>query len=516
MSKNENSTRNSRMCPENGTQRPGTTAAATNQGPVTQKVYTTGQFAEKAHVTIRTIRYYDKQDILKPSFWTESGARRYTDSDFAKLQQILLFKYLGFSLDEIREMTIASRDPANLVESLGIQKKLIQERIEQMEAMQAAIYRTVGQLKRVRKKTQSDEGKKRLSYPAGRHKADPGPTAQDPGQHKADPGSIVPNPGRHKADPGSTAPDPGQPLQEIDWSSILNLIHLTAMEDSMKSQYQDASNINARIRLHRDFYTNPEGWFHWIFRQSEIETMADRAPKPSGRSVQLNYDRPHLLELGCGNASLWVDNIDRIPSNISICLSDQSEGMLKDARQNIKRAYQTKVDALGSPRNITYRAFDCTHIPFEKDSFDLVIADHLLFYCNNLQQALSEIRRVLKPGGRLLASTYSSRHMAEITELVQEFNPDIVLSSEKLYERFGLENGEEILKAFFPKVQLLRYEDSIEIKEAEPLIAYILSCHGNQNQLLLNHYKEFHDFVEKKVAKGFHITKDAGAFLAEV
>lgn len=63
-----------------------------------------------AHVTLRTVRYYDKQDILKPSLVTESGARFYTDEDFARLQQILLLKYLGFSLDDIREMTIGDSD----------------------------------------------------------------------------------------------------------------------------------------------------------------------------------------------------------------------------------------------------------------------------------------------------------------------------------------------------------------------------------------------------------------------
>ena len=59
-----------------------------------ERTYSTGEFAAKAHVTIRTIRYYDKKDLLKPSYRTESEARRYTDEDFAKLQQILLFKYL--------------------------------------------------------------------------------------------------------------------------------------------------------------------------------------------------------------------------------------------------------------------------------------------------------------------------------------------------------------------------------------------------------------------------------------
>lgn len=63
--------------------------------------YSSGEFARMAHVTLRTIRYYDKQNILKPSFVSESGARFYSDEDFARLQQILLFKFLGFSLEDI-------------------------------------------------------------------------------------------------------------------------------------------------------------------------------------------------------------------------------------------------------------------------------------------------------------------------------------------------------------------------------------------------------------------------------
>ena len=47
--------------------------------------YTTGEFARMAHVTIRTIRYYDKKGLLKPSFINESGYRMYSDEDFLKL-----------------------------------------------------------------------------------------------------------------------------------------------------------------------------------------------------------------------------------------------------------------------------------------------------------------------------------------------------------------------------------------------------------------------------------------------
>ena len=70
------------------------------------KYYTSGEFAKKANVTIRTIRYYDKQGILKPSKVSDAGYRMYTDEDFARLQKILSLKYLGFSLEEIMAMTI--------------------------------------------------------------------------------------------------------------------------------------------------------------------------------------------------------------------------------------------------------------------------------------------------------------------------------------------------------------------------------------------------------------------------
>ncbi len=53
---------------------------------------------------------------------------------------------------------------------------------------------------------------------------------------------------------------------------MLDLIHLTGMEKSLKTQYRDASNISARIRLHHEFSTNPQGWFpSWVYEQCELQ-----------------------------------------------------------------------------------------------------------------------------------------------------------------------------------------------------------------------------------------------------
>lgn len=92
-----------------------------------------------AHVTVRTIRYYDSHDILKPSFVNESGARFYTDEDFTRLQQILLLKFLGFSLNDIKNMTIGDMDYHFLSDSLEVQLKLVRDKIEQLQLVEKAI-----------------------------------------------------------------------------------------------------------------------------------------------------------------------------------------------------------------------------------------------------------------------------------------------------------------------------------------------------------------------------------------
>ena len=45
--------------------------------------YSSGEFAKKAHITKKTVRYYDEHNILKPSYVNENGARFYNDDDFA-------------------------------------------------------------------------------------------------------------------------------------------------------------------------------------------------------------------------------------------------------------------------------------------------------------------------------------------------------------------------------------------------------------------------------------------------
>ena len=383
--------------------------------------YTSGQFAKMAHISVRTVRFYDKQDILKPSYVSPAGSRFYTDQDFARLQQILLLKYLGFSLEDIKEMTIDDTDYRFTLNSLSLQQKLVRDRIEQLKLVETAIEDTTREIRK---------------------------------------------------------------NHSVNWSHMLDLIHLTGMEKSLKGQYLNSRNISDRIRLHSLYSRNKEGWFPWLFRMYR-----------PGEGMK-------ILELGCGDGSLWSQNREKLPGNLSLTLSDISQGMLRDAKRNLG----------GEDPRFDFQAFDCQNIPFSSETFDMIIADHVLFYCRDLDKALQEIKRVLKPEGVFFCSAYGARHMEEISRLVQDFDSRIILSADKLYEKFGKENGPAILSPYFSQVEWHSYEDSLLVTQAEPLIAYILSCHGNQNQYILDKYKEFRSFVSKKTAEGFYITKDAGFF----
>ena len=374
--------------------------------------YKTGQFARLANVSERTIRYYDKIGLLKPSFVMENGYRQYSDLDLLKLQKILSLKHLGFSIEEIFPMVM---DNTNLKESFELQIDLIEDKISHLQSLKDALKRA----------SQSDN---------------------------------------------------------LSWNMILSLVQLSNEETNIIEQYKNAKNLNDRIRLHEKYSTNKQGWFNWLFEKIDFSKVN------------------RLLELGCGNGKLWQENkIDL--RNREIFLSDISEGMVEEVRNK-----------LGSDFNCIVA--DAEKIPFKDAYFDSIIANHVLFYLNDLNQGLKEIRRVLKSNGVLYCSTYGSKHMKEITDIVQSFDSRINLSNHSLYDVFGLENGESILKEYFTSVQRMDYQDSLEITESKPLIDYIMSCHGNQNEILgpkLNEFKEYIEEILKKDGK-IVVTKEAGLF----
>lgn len=377
------------------------------------KYYTTGTFAKLANVSERTIRYYDKIGLLKPSFIKENGYRQYCEKDLLKLQKIVALRHLGFSLEEIYPLVEKEQD---IQESFQMQIELIDTKMAHLQ------------------------------------------TLKD---------TLIP-----------------LSKQNVQWQDVVSVVRLFNIESKIVEHYKNATNLNIRISLHDQYSTNPMGWFTWLFEQIDFSKVY------------------RLLEVGCGNGKLWSERkIDL--RNREIFLTDASKGMVDEVRKRMGQDFNCLVA-------------DVQSIPFKDDYFDALIANHVLFYAQSMETSMKEIRRVLKPGGILYCSTYGKNHMKEITDLVKEFDDSIELSENSLAGQFGLENGKDILSPYFDQIEKRVYEDSLRINKAQPLIDYIMSCHGNQNEILGPQLSDFKKFIQDKISKkGYiEITKEAGLFIA--
>jgi MerR family transcriptional regulator, thiopeptide resistance regulator len=103
--------------------------------------YTVGQVARLSGVTIRTLHHYDAVGLLSPSKRAPTGYRLYTDDDLEQLQQVLLYRELGFALDSIAE--ILSQAGSDRTAHLRRQHTLLCDRISQLQAMAAAVQRVL-------------------------------------------------------------------------------------------------------------------------------------------------------------------------------------------------------------------------------------------------------------------------------------------------------------------------------------------------------------------------------------
>jgi DNA-binding transcriptional MerR regulator len=98
---------------------------------------TVGEVADLAHVTVRTLHHYDELGLLSPSERSETGYRLYSYDDLARLQEILIWRALGFSLAEIKSLL---DDPGyDPISALERQRELVGREIDRLGAVAAAV-----------------------------------------------------------------------------------------------------------------------------------------------------------------------------------------------------------------------------------------------------------------------------------------------------------------------------------------------------------------------------------------
>jgi ubiquinone/menaquinone biosynthesis C-methylase UbiE len=263
------------------------------------------------------------------------------------------------------------------------------------------------------------------------------------------------------------------------------LTELITSKDQLREQYRDASNLHARSAIYK-YATNPgPPWPRWVFDQ------LDPAALPATARV---------LELGCGDGALWRKNLDRVPPAWQIVLADLSPGMLAAARTDLR---------------FPCVQCDAERLPLADGLFDAVIANHMLYHVANRPAALAEIRRVLVPGGRLLAATNGDDLLAAMAELINEF-----LGPASPLQRgmsFSLNNGEPQLRPFFSDVQMNRLRGELRVTDADAVVAYVLSVTAAPDHITgRRRREELWQRVRQQIARdgAFVVRTDVGLFHA--
>ncbi|WP_261807991.1 MerR family transcriptional regulator [Paenibacillus sp. N3.4] len=165
---------------------------------------TTGQMAKQTGLTLRTLRYYDQIGLLSPSQHDHRSKRLYEKKDMMKLQKIQTLKYIGLSLDIIKNMMNDDSLPEqDLRRSLTMQKEILLQKTAHMQYVVRAINEAMDIL-------------------------------------------VEKN-------------------EEIDWKSLAGLIQAVNIEQDWVEQYQTASRLQARIDFYDKFSMNNVGWHRWFF-----------------------------------------------------------------------------------------------------------------------------------------------------------------------------------------------------------------------------------------------------------
>ena len=250
---------------------------------------------------------------------------------------------------------------------------------------------------------------------------------------------------------------------------------------TVKKQYANSNNLSTRISIHDKYSTNKMGFGNWIFSNYRIES------------------RMKILELGCGTGDMWRGRDDLINKCGMIVLSDFSEGMVSTTRANI-----------GDHENVEYEVIDIQNIPYENETFDIVIANMMLYHVPDLDLGLKEVKRVLKKSGKFYTATYGEHGIVEyLAKLLGKYGVEDTAS-----KAFTLQNGNDILKKYFTNVEMLEYKDSLAVTDADDMVDYIYSL-ASMTSLSSVPRENIKEILSQNMKDGIlNVPKEYGMFIA--
>jgi ubiquinone/menaquinone biosynthesis C-methylase UbiE len=168
-----------------------------------------------------------------------------------------------------------------------------------------------------------------------------------------------------------------------------------------------------------------------------------------------------MLDVGCGPGRYLATVREVEPSSAAVGM-DLSAGMATEAS-----AFAPTV--IG----------DAQAIPFPADAFDVVVAAHMLYHVPDVDAALREVARVLRPDGTLLVVLNGRAHLPAMRTLVRQVMRDVASGSaarhapERSSERLSIETAEPVLTKCFTVLACERLQRVLEVPDAAPVVAYV-------------------------------------------